>query len=289
MCHLKPSDISKEYELRWSEKISNQTVKRILRLLGYVKRRPLKNLSIGQSPFREEQFRLVFYFAFLFSEMVDNPILSMDTKKKEQLGDFKREGGVYCQKAPQTNTQDYKYLSKGKVVPAGLYDMKRNEGYVTIGTNNETAAFLVDNLIWWWENYGIHHYPDATHLLLYSDSGGANSYRHHAFKKELLRFAAYTGLRVVMVHYPPYCSKWNPIEHRLFSQMHLQARGAIFLSYKQVKEIYQRTTTKTGLKVFARISEVQYQKGIKTSKEQVDYKRILRHPELPQFNYTVLP
>lgn len=213
----------------------------------------------------------------------------MDTKKKEHLGDFKRDGGVYCQQAPQANTQDYHHLSKGKVVPHGLYDMKRNEGYVTIGTNHETAAFLIDNLIWWWETYGIHFYPDATHLLLYCDAGGANSYRHHAFKKELQRFAKYTGLRVVVVHYPPYCSKWNPIEHRLFSQIHLQARGCFFLSYEQVKEIFQRTTTKTGLKVFVRISETEYQKGIKTCKDQVDSKRILRHPELPQFNYTILP
>ena len=213
----------------------------------------------------------------------------MDTKKKEQLGDFKRAGRVYCQKAPETYVQDYNHLSKGKIVPHGLYDMKRNEGYLTIGTNNETAAFLVDNLIWWWETYGIHLYPDATHLLLFCDAGGANSYRHHAFKKELQRFAEYTGIRIVVVHYPPYCSKWNPIEHRLFSQIHLQASGCIFLSYQQVQEVFQRTTTKTGLKVFVRISKIQYQKGIKTTKEQIDPKRILRHQELPQFNYTILP
>jgi len=221
--------------------------------------------------------------------MKDNPILSMDTKKKEKLGDFKRNGHLYCQKAPSTYTQDYPHLAKGKIVPHGLYDMKRNEGYVTIGTNNETAAFLIDNLIWWHQTYGIHHYPDAKYLLLYLDAGGANSYRHHAFKKELLRFAQQTGLKVVVVHYPPYCSKWNPIEHRLFSQMHRQASGAIFWSYQQVKQIYQRTTTKTGLKVFVRISQIQYQKGLKTTKDQIDDNRILAHPELPQFNYTVLP
>lgn len=116
--------------------------------MGYVRRRPIKNLPIGKSPFRTEQFRLIFFFAFLFSEMENNPILSMDTKKKEQLGDFKRAGTVYCQKAPETYVQDYSYLSEGKIVPHGLYDMKRNEGYLTIGTNNETAAFLIDNLIW---------------------------------------------------------------------------------------------------------------------------------------------
>lgn len=287
--HLKPSHISKEYGERYNDSLSHGTIKRILKKLGYVKRRPSKNLAIGKSPFRQQQFKIIFYFAFLFSEMEENPILSMDTKKKEQLGDFKRNGSMYCQKAPSTYTQDYCHLSKGKVVPHGLYDLKRNEGYVSIGTNYETADFLIDNLIWWWANYGIHHYPDATHLLLFCDAGGANSYRHHAFKKELVRLAAYIELKIVVVHYPPYCSKWNPIEHRLFSQMHLQADGAIFLEYVQVKQIFEKTTTKTGLKVFVRINKTIYQKGRKTCKSKVDYNKVLTHPELPQFNYMVVP
>lgn len=286
---MKPSNISTEYSIRYNDTISNGTIKRILANLGYVKRRPSKDLAIGKSPYRDQQFQIIFYFAYLFAEMEKNPILSMDTKKKEQLGDFKRNGGVYCQKAVSTYTQDYHHLSKGKVVPHGLYDMKRNEGYVSIGTNNETADFLIDNLIWWWKDYGIHQYPDATHLLLFCDAGGANSYRHHAFKKQLLRLAQYIGLKIVVVHYPPYCSKWNPIEHRLFSQMHRQADGSIFLGYEQVKQIFQRTTTKTGLKVFVRINKTLYQKGRKTSKSEVEQQRILKHPELPQFNYMVIP
>ena len=167
--------------------------------------------------------------------------------------------------------------------------MKRNEGYVSIGTNHETAAFLADNLTWWWESYGIHHYPDATHLLLFCDAGGANSYRHHAFKKEMQRVARFIGIRIVVVHYPPYCSKWNPIEHRLFSQMHHQASGAIFKSYEQVKQIFAQTTTTTGLKVLVRINPQFYAKGIKVKFEDIDHERILYHPELPQFNYTILP
>lgn len=257
--------------------------------MGYRKRRPNKALATGQSPFRSEQFRLLFYFAFLFKEMEHNPMLSMDTKKKERLGNLSRGGKVLCQQAPATYDHDYANLAEGKVVPAGLYDMKRNGGYVSIGTNNETAAFLADNLIWWWENYGIHHYPDATHLLIFCDCGGANSYRHHAFKKELQRVARYIGIRIVIAHYPPYCSKWNPIEHRLFSQMHRQAEGCIFLSHEQVKQIYAGTATQTGLKVFVRINDHYYEKGLKITKNQVDEKRILYHPELPQFNYTILP
>lgn len=287
--HLKPSDISKAYDKEWSEPISHQTVKRILKVLGYKRRRPSKALATGKSPHRAAQFKLIFYFAFLFSEMENNPILSMDTKKKEVLGDLSRAGKVLCQQAPQVYDHDYSHLAKGKVVPGGLYDMKRNEGYVSIGTNHETAEFLADNLIWWWENHGIHHYPDATHLLLFCDAGGANDYRHHLFKKQMLRVADTIGIRIVIVHYPPYCSKWNPIEHRLFSQMHHQASGCVFYSHEQVKQIFQTTTTKTGLKVFVRINEKIYETGLKVARGEIDQKRILRHPELPQFNYTIIP
>lgn len=287
--HLKPSDIAKLYRQKWHEAISNQTVKRILKDLGYKRRRPSKALATGQSPHREAQFKLIFYFAFLFSEMEHNPMLSMDTKKKEKLGDFSRIGKVLCKTAPKTLDHDYKHLSKGKIVPGGILDMKRNEGYVSIGTNHETADFLADNLIWWWENYGIHHYPDASHILIFCDAGGANSYRSHAFKKQLQRVSKHIGVRLVIVHYPPYCSKWNPIEHILFAQMHHQAQGCVFTSYEQVKQIFQTTTTKTGLKVFVRINPKIYQTGLKVKKQDIDENRILTHPDLPQFNYTILP
>lgn len=285
--HLKPSDIARLYHVKWEESISTSTIKRLLNKMGYRKRKPNKALSTGKSPFRSQQFKIVFYFAYLFAEMDNNPILSMDTKKKERLGNLARSGQVLCKEAPKTYDHDYAHLSEGKVVPGGLYDMKRNEGYVSVGTNNETAAFLADNLIWWWESYGIHHYPDATHLLIYCDCGAANGYRHHAFKKELQRVAKYIGIRIVVVHYPPYCSKWNPIEHRLFSQMHRQAQGVVFSSYEQVRQIFSDTTTKTGLKVFARINNKQYENGLKITKDQIDEKRILYHAELPQFNYTI--
>lgn len=285
---LKPIEIAKRYEEEWSEKISHGTIKRILKSLDYKKRRPNKSIATGKSPHRSAQFQLIFYFAFLFSEMDNNPILSMDTKKKEVLGDLSRCGKILCKEAPRVHDHDYKHLSKGKIVPSGLYDMKRNEGYVSIGTNNETAAFLADNLIWWWETYGIHHYSDASHLLIFCDCGGANSYRHHAFKKELQRVARYIGIKIVVVHYPPYCSKWNPIEHRLFSQIHRRADGCIFMSYEQVKQIFEATTTKTGLKTFVRINPKIYQKGLNIKKEEIDENRILKHPELPQFNYTIL-
>lgn len=287
--HLKPSDIARLYEEKWSVTLSDQTIKRLLKKSGYRNRRPRKELITGKSPYRQAQFKLIFYFALLFSEMDNNPIISGDTKKKERLGDLSRGGRVLGKDAPLTYDHDYAYLAEGKVVPGGLYDMKRNEGYVSIGTNHETAAFIADNLIHWWEDHGIHHYPDATHLLFFCDCGGANGYRHHAFKKELQRVARHMDLRIVVVHYPPYCSKWNPIEHRLFSQIHSQASGCVFHSYEQVKDIFQATSTKTGLKVFVDINPKIYQIRMGIKKEEIDQKRILYHAELPKFNYTILP
>lgn len=287
--HLKPRDIAIKYAEQWGECLSNQVIKRVLKSLGYKKRRPTKALQTGKSPYRNEQFKIIFWFAFLFAEMDNNPILSMDTKKKEVLGDLSRNGKIWCQTAPQTHDHDYRHLQKGKIVPGGLYDMKLNEGYVSLGTNHETAVFLADNLIWWWENFGIHRYPDATYLLIYCDCGGANGYRHYAFKKQMQRVARYIGIKITIVHYPPYCSKWNPIEHRLFSQMHRQADGCIFLSYQQVQQIWAATSTDSGLKVFVRINAKQYHIKLGVTKEDIDYERILFHEEMPQFNYTLLP
>ena len=286
--HLRPPEIALKYEEKYGESLSHGTVKRILKEQGYCRRRPCKSLSTGKSPHRCRQFKLIFYFASLFSGMDNNPIVSIDTKKKELLGTLSRPGKVLCQEAPAVYDHDYPHLAGGKVVPHGIYDMKQNSGYITIGTNNETAEFVGDNLIWWWQEYGIHTYPDATYLLLFCDSGGANGYRHYAFKKKLLEVAALIGIKIVVVHYPPYTSKWNPIEHRLFSQMHRAAAGCVFLSYEQVKAIYEQTSTKTGLSVVVRISSQKYEKGLGIKAKDVDYKRILGHPELPQFNYTVL-
>lgn len=287
--HLYPGEIAQRYSEQTGNRISHGTVKRILKEAGYRKRRPSKALATGKSPHRAEQFRLIFFFANLFACMDHNPILSIDTKKKERLGQLDRGGKVLCQQAPLVHDHDYAHLSTGRVVPQALYDIKLNKGYVSIGTNNETAEMIGDSLIWWWEEFGIHLYPDAREILLFCDCGGANGYRHHAFKKELLRVAAQIGVRIVVVHYPPYCSKWNPIEHRLFSQMHHAASGKIFLSYQQVKTIFEKTQTKTGLSVEVRINNKQYQKGLKIKKDQVDYQRVLFHPQLPQFNYTILP
>jgi hypothetical protein len=271
-------------------KISNACVKRILRANGYRKRKPVKTLEIGKSPFREEQFRILFLLIALFQDMGNNPILSMDTKKKEALGQLTRNQAVLCKDgaAPRVYSHDYSYLATGKAIPHGIYDVKANKGYLSIGNSHETAAFLCDNLLWWWTCFGIHLYPHSTAILLLCDCGGANSHRHHLFKKQLQCLARKIGRRIVVAHYPPYCSKYNPIERKLFSHVHKNLTGVILTSHEQVKELFEKTHTAQGLSVEVRIVDKSYPIKLPSKAEEVDKKRILYHPTLPQFSYTIL-
>lgn len=263
-------------------------VKYLLKKHGYCKRKLYKNLPIGEYARRNQQFEIIFMLVGIVSRS-NGPILSIDTKKKERLGNLYRAGSYYSNTTIEVLDHDFEYLSEGKVIPHGIYDLKSNQGFISIGTNYETAEFLCDNLLWWWENFGIHNYPTCKHIMLLCDSGGANSYRHHAFKKELQRLAAHIGVRIIVCHYPPYSSKWNPIEHRLFPHVHRAMQGVVFASYEIVKELIEKTWTKTGLSVVARIVRKLYKKGIKCSKDEVDQKRIFYHPDLPELSYSILP
>lgn len=290
--HLTPQEIAQRYEELHGERISKKVVKRILKDSGYVKRKPSKSIAIGKSPHRKEQFQIISFLITLFTDMSNNPILSIDTKKKERLGLLTRGQAVLSNQNVPLYDHDYDYLSEGKVVPQAIYDTKQNKGYITIGTNYETADFIADNLIWWWEEFGLNLYPDATQILILCDSGGANSYRHHAFKKAMLRVAATIDRIIVIAHYPPYCSKYNPIERRLFCHVERTLTGSILSSHEQVKMLFQRTKTQNAnqpLSVEVRIEDKQYQIGLKTKKEDVDWNRIYQHPDLPQFNYFIKP
>jgi hypothetical protein len=205
------------------------------------------------------------------------------------LGNLYREGKCYCTQAIKAYDHDYQHLSEGKVIPHGIYDLQANTGYISIGNSSETADFVIDNLFWWWDNYGIHRYPDAKNLLLFCDAGGANCYRHFIFKHRLSAFAKATGLSIIVCHYPPYCSKWNPIEHRLFSHVHRAMEGIIFTDYQTVKNAIAQTATDTGLTVIVRLNLKHYQTGIKVDKNNWDKNKIRPHPEIPELNYRIFP
>ena len=220
---------------------------------------------------------------------LQSPVLSIDCKKKERLGNLYRAGKCYCTRAANVYDHDYEHLSEGKVIPHGIYDMGANKGYLSIGGSAETADFVVDNLLWWWQEHGIHQYPDARNILLLCDSGGANSYRHFIFKHRLQAFAKETGLSVIVCHYPPYCSIWNPIEHPLLSQVHKAMEGVVFSDYRTVAGCMGQTGTKTGLTVVVRLNLKEYKTGLKIAKEQIDEDRIAYHNRIPQLNYRIYP
>lgn len=283
--HLKPKEIAREFAGQTSIVVSHGFVKRLLKDNGFQYRKLSKNIATGHYPHRDEQFQIIFQLVALMS--LESPIISIDCKKKERLGNLYRTGKLYCTGAVEVFDHDYHYLSEGAVIPHGIYDMQRNEGYISIGNSHETASFIVDNLLWWWDNYGIHHYPDAKSVLILCDAGGGNSYRHHTFKKQLLILAKKTGIDFIICHYPPYASKWNPIEHRLFCHVHKAIEGVVFSDYNTVKELFSKTKTDTGLKVFTRLNLKEYPIGIKTDKSELDFSRIHFNQNIPKLSYRI--
>lgn len=284
---LKPYAISKLFREEHHIKISNGMVKGLLKELGYGYRKQAKQLATGSYASRDEQFKIICSLVVAMS--LESPVLSIDCKKKERLGNLYRHGKCFCTNAVKVFDHDYEYLSRGKVIPHGIYDIQANKGYISVGGSSETADFILDNLLWWWWGYGIHQYPDARNILLLCDSGGANSYRHFIFKHRLMEFAKQTGLSVIVCHYPPYCSKWNPIEHRLFSHVHKAMEGVVFTDYETVKNAIEQTSTKTGLTVVVRLNLKNYPNGVKIDKADIEQKRIAHHPDIPELNYRIYP
>lgn len=288
---LRPKDIANYLKEKHQITVSNNCIKRILKADGYVKRKPIKCLSTGHSKHREEQFNIVNFLRMLFEDMEHNPILSIDTKKKERLGQLTRNEAVlaHTEGIPKVFSSDYPHLATGKAVPHGIFDSKLQKGYITIGNSHETADFVIDNLRWWWYSFGQRHYQNATHLLILCDCGGANGYRHHRFKVVLQDFAAQIGLKIVLAHYPPYCSKYNPIERQLFSHVHRTIKPTILTDLEQVQKLMAKTSHSKGLSVEVRIVKKFYPLKQPSYKNDIDENRILRHPSLPQFSYTILP
>ncbi len=263
---------NQENRIHQASKISSGSVKRLLKELGYAYRKQSKQLATAQYGQRNEQFAIIMHLVLVMS--IKSPLISIDCKKKERIGNFYREGKSYSQAPIKVYDHDYQYLSEGKVIPHGIYDLQANRGYISIGNSSETADFIIDNLRWWWTTYGIDLYPDATNIYLLCDAGGGNSYRHHIFKDRLLKLAQELGICFIVSHYPPYASKWNPIEDRLFSHVHYAMSGLVFTDYQTIKERMETTSTKTELLVVIRLNLQEYQKAIKVDRNIKDDKRI---------------
>lgn len=215
--------------------------------------------------------------------------LSMDTKKKEYLGNFYRNGHLYTLEQLLTYDHDFTSFAQGVIIPHALYDLKQNVGYINLGTSKETSEFACDCLRNWWYHQGQYDYPNAISILLLCDGGGSNSSRHYIFKQDLQKLVDEIGIDIRIAHYPPYTSKYNPIEHRLFPHVTRACQGVIFTSIELVKELIEKTRTSTGLSVTVQIIDKVYETGRKVADDFKETMRIIFDDFLPQWNYTAIP
>jgi hypothetical protein len=268
--------------------VSGHVVEQLFEAEGYGRRQAQKYRSLDEHPDRDAQFLRI---GELKREYLDslNPVLSIDTKKKELLGNYYRDGQLFTRETLKTFDHDFPSFADGVVIPHGLYDLKLNRGYLHLGTSHDTSAFACDALEDWWLRFGRELYPQATSLLLLCDGGGSNSSRTYLFKVDLQALVNRLGLPVRVAHYPPYTSKYNPIEHRLFPHVTRACQGVIFQSVALVKELMEKTRTRTGLSVVVDILERVYETGRKVSKEVKQGLNILRDTFLPLWNYQMRP
>jgi Rhodopirellula transposase DDE domain len=263
-------------------------VRRILDGLGFARRQMLKVLPGGDSPHRGEQFRHLAHLIQAFLE-AGHPVLSIDTKKKEYLGTLYRDGKVYCQQALKAFDHDFPSLAAGVIIPHGIYDLARNQGWIHLGLSRDTTAFACDSLRLFWYNDGQRLYPNASALLLLCDGGGSNSCHKHLFKEDLQGVVNDLGVPIRVAHYPAYCSKFNPIERRLFSHLTRACQGVLFDSLHTVMGLIQKTKTQQGLSVTVRVLDTLYDGGRTVTEAFKKNMPIVFEKLLPKWNYWALP
>jgi hypothetical protein len=263
-------------------------VEQLLDQHNYHRRKMQKSLAMGQNADRDAQFRNI---ARLKQEYLDagDPILSIDTKKRELIGNFYREGRLLSKVPQRVFDHDFVSFAEGVVIPHGLYDPRLNRGYVHLGTSHDTSAFACDCLEDWWLRFGQQQYPQTKSLLLLCDGGGSNSATTYLFKADLQEMVNRLPVSVRVAHYPPYCSKYNPIEHRLFCHLTRACRGVIFTSVQLVKRLMEKARTRTGLRVVADMLEKEYQTGRRVAEEVKKTLNLVRDDFLPKWNYRILP
>lgn len=286
---LKPLQLAQRL-LEHGIEVSRNTAATLLDQAGFRRRALCKELITGQvDPHeRDLQFRHIAALRRM-AHQHGIPVLSIDTKKKEPLGTLHRPGQCYSTAPQAVFDHDFSHLADGRLVPHGVYDVQQNVGFITLGTSRETSAFVCDAIALAWETRFSAMYPDATELILLCDCGGANAARSLRFKEDVIELARRLGLRVRIAHYPPYTSKWNPIEHRLFSQVERSWSGVMLDSPETALRTVEGTRTQTGLHVTARILDNIYEIGRKCSDTFRDIKDdFIRHDDvLGQWNYLI--
>jgi hypothetical protein len=285
--NLTKADIAAELAKK-GFKVSRNIVKKLLKKHDYVKRKPFKNLATGSHVNRNAQFERIAELRLSY-EAAGDPVVSVDTKKKELIGNLSRDGKIYTTETIEVFDHDFPSLAEGVAIPHTVYDTVQNKAYVTIGTSRDTSEFACDSIRQWWIHHGRLLYPYAVSILMLMDGGGSNSSRHYIFKQDLQALVDELGIDIRVAHYPPYTSKWNPIEHRVFPHITRTLQGMVLTSHQITKELIEKATTKTGLSVVAFILNKVYETKRKVITGFKESMRILFDDILGQWNYVVTP
>jgi Rhodopirellula transposase DDE domain len=265
-------------------------VRRLLKSMGFsLKTNKRKQGTRKNCPERDEQFRYIASQRQNFAA-AHLPVVSLDTKKRELIGNFRNSGRVWARKAQEVDEHNFPSQAECSALPCGVYDTTRNKGYVVVGMSHNTPEFTVGTIARWWQEEGCVTYPKAAHLLILADGGGGNGSRSKAWKVNLQEMICNRyRLTLSVCHYPPGCSKWNPVEHRLFSQIARNWEGKPLRTLGIMLGYIRGTTTTTGLTVTAHLDENTYRKGQKVGRDEIDQLNVKYHEVCPQWNYTITP
>lgn len=274
-------------------RLSVHIVDQLLDRYGYHERKALRMEHLSSHPDRNSQFETIARLKHEYLESAD-PILSIDLKSREPLGNFFRGGTLFTRETIRVFDHDFAEFAQGVVLPHGIYDLKQNRGYIHLGISHDTSEFACDCLKDWWERFGRVAYPRAKSVMLLCDGGGSNPTdtdrgQAHLFRTDVQRLVNDLGLEIRMTHYPPYASKYNPIEHRLFPHLTRVCRGMIFQSVDLVAELMSKAKTRTGLSVVVDILDKVYETGRQVSQGIKDAVNLVRDAVLPRWNYRILP
>jgi hypothetical protein len=270
--------------------VSHATVAKLLHGIGYSLQANMKTKEGSSHVDRNAQFQYINDCATEFLK-TNSPVISIDTKKKELVGDFKNNGREWRPKGDPDKVRVHDFLDKdlGKAIPYGVYDVGANEGWVSVGIDHDTAEFSSQAVLTWWKRLGSHRYPRAKKLLITADGGGSNGSRSRLWKYSLQGLADKIGLQITMCHFPPGTSKWNKIEHRMFSFITMNWRGRPLVSHEVILKLIASTTTATGLKIACGLDRRRYITGKKISKSELQELAITFHGFHPDWNYTINP
>ena len=281
-----------EIAFRLAEKhgiqVSLTVIRQLLDKHNYGRRKAQKKETMKTVQDRDAQFENIAKLKEEY-QTAGNPIISFDSKKKEPLGNYYRPGHLYTTQELRTYDHDFNSFADGVVIPHGIYDVCQNRGYINLGISKDTSEFACDSLRHWWYNEGQYLYPQATSILALCDGGGSNNARHNIFKEDLQKLADQIGIEVRIAHYPPYTSKYNSIEHRLFPHVTRACQGVVFKSVDLVKELIEKTKTSKGLMVTVNIIDKVYQTGRKVAADFKENMTIKFDEFLPKWNYTAIP